>query len=314
MTTAKIGFVGLGIMGVPMVRNLVKSGYSVALFDIDRDLTMALAEELVGSARAAANLKELAEQSDIVFAMLPNGQIVQQVVLGPDGLIHGLRAGSILVDTSSSEPWLTEQTGKALSEQGISMIDAPVSGAQVGAQRAELVFMVGGDEAVVARITPMLNAMGKHIFHLGGLASGHAMKCINNCITAITFGATAEGLISGQRYGLDPAVMVDVLNVSTGGSWITQTHFHQRIFNRMFDDPFKLELMLKDIRISNELARATASPVPYAALTEQFWRMAHHEAGPGASVSEIVRWQENLSGTPLVAGGQKKRNSPVDPA
>lgn len=153
MTTAEIGFVGLGVMGDPMVRNLVKNGYSVVLFDVDRELTKGLAEELAGSARAAANLKELAEQSDIVFTMLPNGQVVQKVVLGPDGLIHGLRAGSILVDTSSSEPWLTEQTGKALSEQGVSMIDAPVSGAQVGAQRGELVFMVGGDEAVVARVT-----------------------------------------------------------------------------------------------------------------------------------------------------------------
>ena len=312
MAELKIGFVGLGVMGSPMVRNLVKNGFKVIVFDLDAALTKGLAEELAGSAEAAPNVRLLAEQSDVVITMLPNGEVVQKVTLGEGGLLEGLRAGSILIDTSSSEPWLTRKTGEVLLARGVSMIDAPVSGAQIGAQRGELVFMVGGEVSAVERITPVLNAMGKNIFHLGPLAAGHAMKCINNCITAITFTATAEGLISGERYGLDPAVMVDVLNVSTGGSWITQTHFHQRILNRAFDDPFKLELMLKDIRISNELARSTATPVPYASLTEQFWRMAHHEVGAGASVSEIVRWLENQTHTALVAGGSR-RNSQSEP-
>ena len=179
---------------------------------------------------------------------------------------------------------------------------APVSGAAWGAQAAELVFMVGGSDEDVARVRPLLERMGKAVHHLGRLGAGHAMKCLNNCITAMTFSATAEALVVGKRYGLDPAVMVDVLNQSTGGSWITQTHFHQRIFNRSFDDPFKLELMRKDVGIAVQLAQQTATPMPMAGLGQQLWRMADHAAGPGASVSELVRWVEQLSGTELTPG------------
>ena len=238
--------------------------------------------------------------------MLPNGQVVQQVALGEQGLIHGLKPGSLLLDTSSAEPWITTQTAQALAARGVSMVDAPVSGAQWGAQEAKLVFMVGGSDADVARVRPLLDTMGRTVFHLGELGAGHAMKCLNNCVTSMTMAATAEALVAGKRYGLDPKVMVDVLNESTGGSWITQTHFHQRVFNRKFDDPFKLELMLKDIGIALELARETGTPMPISALGQQLWRMADHAMGSGASVSELVRWVENQSGTELTPGRQAR--------
>ncbi|HEY8357189.1 MAG TPA: NAD-binding protein, partial [Ramlibacter sp.] len=170
-----------------------------------------------------------------------------------------------------------------------------------------LVFMVGGSDADVARVKPLMDVMGRAVFHLGGVGSGHAMKCINNCITAITLANTAEGLVAGKRYGLDPKVMVDVLNESTGGSWITQTHFHQRVFNRSFDDPFKLELMLKDMGIAIGLAAETDTPVPLWGLGQQLWRMADHAAGAGASVSELVRWVENQSGTELTPGATPRK-------
>ncbi len=134
------------------------------------------------------------------------------------------------------------------------MVDAPVSGAEAGAKNAELVFMIGGDPAAVARVQPLFAVLGKSQFHLGPIGSGHAMKSINNLITAITFLATAEGLVIGRSYGLDPAVAVDVLNVSTGMSWISRTHIAQRILTRRFDDPFKLDLMVKDIDIALRIA------------------------------------------------------------
>jgi 3-hydroxyisobutyrate dehydrogenase-like beta-hydroxyacid dehydrogenase len=233
--------------------------------------------------------------------------VVSDVVTGADGVVHGLRPGALLLDTSSCEPWLTEQTAAALAARGASMVDAPVSGAQWGAVDAQLVFMVGGADADVARIRPLLDVMGRAVFHLGGLGCGHAMKCINNCITAITLANTAEGLVAGKRYGLDPKVMVEVLNVSTGGSWITQTHFEQRVFNRSFDDPFKLELMLKDMGIAVELARETDTPVPIWGLGQQLWRMADHAAGAGASVSELVRWVERQTGTELTPGAAPRQ-------
>jgi 3-hydroxyisobutyrate dehydrogenase len=302
MPAIDIGFIGLGVMGAPMATHLARAGHRLTLLDLDAATATELADTLGQPARVATTAREVAQASDIVITMLPNGQVVQQVALGDDGLVHGWRPGALLLDTSSCEPWLTEQTGRALAERGGRMVDAPVSGAQWGAVDAQLVFMAGGAAEDVQRARPLLDVMGRAVFHLGPLGAGHAMKCINNCITAVTLANTAEGLVAGKRYGLDPQVMVEVLNASTGGSWITQTHFNQRVFNRAFDDPFKLELMLKDMGIALELARDTATPVPLWGLGQQLWRMADHAAGPGASVSELVRWVEQQSGTELTPG------------
>jgi 3-hydroxyisobutyrate dehydrogenase len=297
-----IGFIGLGVMGAPMATHLARAGHRLTLLDLDTAAATQLADTLGKPARVAATPQELAQACEVVITMLPDGQVVQQVALAENGLLQGAHPGLLLVDTSSCEPWLTERTGAALAERGVAMIDAPVSGAQWGAVDAQLVFMVGGAERDVARARPLLETMGRAVFHLGPLGAGHAMKCINNCITAVTLANTAEGLVAGKRYGLDPQAMLAVLNASTGGSWITQTHFEQRVFNRAFDDPFKLALMLKDMGIAVELARGTGTPVPLWGLGQQLWRMADHAAGPGASVSELVRWVERQSGTELTPG------------
>jgi 3-hydroxyisobutyrate dehydrogenase-like beta-hydroxyacid dehydrogenase len=295
-----IGFIGLGVMGAPMATHLAKAGHRLTLLDAHAQTADDLAQAL-GAAQASTPA-EVAARSELVITMLPNGDVVREVTLGDEGLVHGLQPGALLLDTSSAEPWLTRQTAEALAGYGATMVDAPVSGAAWGAQAAELVFMVGGSDADVARVRPLLDLMGKAVHHLGPLGSGHAMKCLNNCVTAMTFVATAEALVAGKRYGLDPAVMVDVLNQSTGGSWVARTHFHQRIFNRAFDDPFKLALMRKDVGIAMQLAHQTGTPMPMAGLGEQLWRMADHAAGPDASVSELVRWVEGLSGTELTPG------------
>jgi 3-hydroxyisobutyrate dehydrogenase-like beta-hydroxyacid dehydrogenase len=302
-----IGFIGLGVMGTPMASHLARAGHRLTLLDADAKVARDLAHTLGGEALAVATPREVAERSDVIITMLPNGEVVRQVVLGDDGVAQGIKPGALVLDTSSCEPWLTEQTAAGLAERGANFVDAPVSGAQWGAQEAKLVFMVGGSEADVARVRPLLDVMGRAVFHLGGVGCGHAMKCINNCITAITLANTAEGLVAGKRYGLDPKAMIDVLNESTGGSWITQTHFNQRVFNRKFDDPFKLELMLKDVGIALELARETATPVPIWGLGQQLWRMADHDAGAGASVSELVRWVEKQSGTELTPGAVPRK-------
>ncbi|MFV0437842.1 MAG: NAD-binding protein [Desulfopila sp.] len=137
--------------------------------------------------------------------------------------------------------------------------------------------------------------MGKQIFHLGPVGSGHRMKCINNLITAVTLMATAEGMIIGKRFGLDPEVMTDVLNASTGMSWISQTHLKQRIINRTFDDAFRLSLMAKDVGIAMNLASEKKLPVPVSALAHQLWRAAEISTEPDSSISEVVRWMEHLA-------------------
>ncbi len=304
MQSLDIGFIGLGVMGAPMATHLARAGHRLALHDADPAVARALACTLGGAAQALDSPAALAPRCDIVITMLPNGQVVQQVVLGERGLLQGLKQGALLLDSSSAEPWLTQRTAAALAARGVAMVDAPVSGAQWGAQEAKLVFMVGGEAAEVARVRPLLDLMGRAVHHVGALGAGHAMKCINNLITAITFSATMEGLVIGKRYGLDPAAMVEVLDQSTGGSWITQNHIRQRVLSRSFDDPFKLELMLKDIGIALELGRDAQLPLPLSSLGLQLWRAAALAAGPGASVSELARWVEQQAGTAVTPGAE----------
>jgi 3-hydroxyisobutyrate dehydrogenase len=276
MNKPRVGFIGIGVMGAPMAGHIAKAGYPLAVHDIDRASADALASEREGVVVADAP-RAIAEISDIVITML-------------------------LLDTSSSEPWLTVETANALAGAGIDMVDAPVSGAQIGAQTAQLVFMVGGEKEPVSRVTPLLQVMGKQFFHLGPIGSGHAMKCINNLITAITFMASAEGLTIGKQFGLDPEIMVEVLNVSTGMSWISQTHFKQRIISRKFDDPFKLDLMIKDIGIAMELAKRNGLPAPLSALGQELWKAAGRHSKKGGSISNMVRWIESMTRTEITSG------------
>lgn len=303
----RLGFVGLGIMGYPMSGHLAKAGYPLAVFDTDPAMVQRVCElraDIVAAASAAA----VGATSDIVITMLPDGNVVRDVALGEHGLIDGMAPGSLLLDTSSSQPWLTMATAEALSERGIGMVDAPVSGAQWGAEQADLVFMVGGTPADVARVRPLLDVLGRSIHHCGPLSSGHIMKCINNTITAMTLLGTAEGLALGSRAGLDPVAMVDVLNDSTGGSWISRNHVPQRILTRTFDDPFRLELMAKDVRIAVELARGLDVSVPFADQCARAYDAAHALAGPGRSLSELVRWVEQYTGVEIMPGGDAEHH------
>lgn len=296
-----IGFIGLGVMGLPMASNLAQAGYSLTVYDVN-PAALERAAQTIDKVSLAQSPAEVARASEIVVTMLPSGKYVQEVALGENGLINGFHEGSLLLDTSSSEPWLTKETAAKLAEQGVAMVDAPVSGAQIGAQTGQLVFMVGGEPTAVERVRPLFEVMGKQVFHLGGIGAGHTMKCLNNMVTAMTFMATTEGLVIGKKLGLDPEVMTDVLNVSTGMSWISQTQIKQRITSRKFDDAFKLELMVKDIGIAMNLALEQFIPVPFSATGQQLWRAAALHAGKGASISEMVRWVEDMTGITLTPG------------
>lgn len=293
-----IGFIGLGVMGMPMAGHLASAGHRLTVLDTDRARVDAFVDAHP-TAHAAATPSEVARKSDIVITMLPDGRHVHAVASGEDGLVDGFEGGELLVDTSSSEPWLTLETARALEGRGAAMVDAPTSGAERGAVEAELIFMAGGADDAVARARDVLDVMGRQVFHLGPISAGHTMKSINNCITAMTFLATSEGLALGTRLGLDPNVMTDVLNEATGMSWITQTHIKQRITNRAFDDAFKLELMVKDIRIALELAGKAEMPLPLSELGQRMYQAADELAGPHASVSELVRWVEHETGVEI---------------
>jgi 3-hydroxyisobutyrate dehydrogenase len=291
MSRCPVGFVGLGVMGLPMARHLAAAGHPLTAYDIDPQARERLGRDSA-SAVIASSAQEVAAASEIVVTMLPSGREVESVVFGAQGLAVSLRPGSLLLDTSSSDPSDTKATANRLQDMGIDMVDAPVSGAEIGAQNAELVFMVGGTNAGLARVRPLLDVLGTSVFHLGPVGSGHAMKSINNMITAATFLATAEGLVIGKRYGLDPAAMAGVLNSSTGMSWVSKTHIEQRIISRKFDDPFKFDLMVKDIGIAMRLASELGLSMDLSQANQRVWQRTQREIAPGSSVSELVRQLE----------------------
>ena len=301
MSKPRLGFIGIGVMGIPMAGHLAKAGYALTLHDINRTNADKLAEANEGI-RVVEAPRAVAEASDIVITMLPSGKVVREVALGDSGLIDGFQSGALLLDTSSCEPWLTIETAKSLAEKGVDMVDAPVSGARSGAESAELVFMVGGEKGSITRVSPLLQIMGKQVFHLGPVGAGHAMKCINNLCSALIFMATTEGLTIGKKFGLDPDVMTDVLNVSTGGSWISQTQIKQRITSRKFDDAFRLDLMVKDIGIAMELANSQGLPLPLSALGQHLWKAAGHYVREGSNISYLVKWIEHMTGIEITSG------------
>jgi 3-hydroxyisobutyrate dehydrogenase len=289
-------------MGMPMARHLAGAGYPLTVHDINGD-ALARLKGLYPGVTIATCASEVASASEIVISMLPSGREVRDTALGKDGLLLGFQAGSLLVDTSSSEPWYTQEINAALRTVGVAMLDAPVSGAEAGAIAAELVFMVGGDATEVQRVRPLLKILGKKIFHLGPVGAGHVMKSINNLITAVTFMATAEGLLIGKGSGLDPQIMNDVLNESTGMSWITRTHIGQRILSRRFDDPFKFDLMMKDINIALQVADDLHLELALCAEAQARWREIQDTIAKGSSVSELVRALETRTGLELTKHG-----------
>ena len=300
MSKERIGFIGLGVMGGAMARHLAAAGYEMTVLD----LNPAAVDRLRGEhphVRAVGTPTEVAAASDIVITMLPSGKEVVSTALGEHGLIHGFRPGSLLLDTSSSAPWHTKEASATLAENGIAMVDAPVSGAEVGARTAELVFMVGGAAEDVARVKPLLDVMGKASFHLGPIGSGDVMKAMNNLLTAVALTATTEILLVGTRCGLDPAVMNDVLDISTGESWITRTHYRARVFNRAFDDSFTFDLMLKDMNIAGDIAEGADVPMPVSNEARRLWSDLQRDLPKNSAISRLSYALEQRTGVTLVS-------------
>src|SRR2546425_3793334 len=298
VSPARIGFIGLGRMGHPMARNLARAGYVIVAHDVDGN-ALKRACEATG-AEAATSLKGTAERCDAVITMLPDGNAVRAVLLGPgDCLLAGFPRGSVFIDMSSSSPLGTRELGARLAERGVAMLDAPVSGGVRKAADAALSIMVGGDAQIIARCRPILEAMGRQIFLTGPLGSGHAMKALNNYVSAAGLLAAAEGVLAAQRFGLDPGNVVDILNASTGMNNSTLNKFHQFILSRAFDSGFSLDLMVKDLRTALEVARSTGSPAPLAEACLKAWTEAQASLGPGKDHTAVARHWEMLAGTEL---------------
>jgi 3-hydroxyisobutyrate dehydrogenase len=295
-----VGFIGLGNMGWPMARHLVEGGIAPVLLDAVPERAAVFALEIGG--RAARDLHDLARESDIVITMLPNGDTVRAVVLGEagrHGLIDGLRENALLVDMGSSDPRAYPAIEDALRARGAQMIDAPVSGAVTGAEAGTLTIMAGGDAAAIDRAMPLFQLVGKQVFRTGALGTGQAMKALNNLASAGAFILTLEILLIGQRFGLDPALMTQILNVSTGRNNATDKKILPHVLSRRFDSGFALALMAKDLTTAFGLTEATATPSIFAGPTLEAARAALAALGPDADHTAIARWLEDRVGEAL---------------
>lgn len=289
----KVGFIGIGAMGLPMAARVVQAGFPVTVLDSDRARAAAVAGAEVATDGAA-----LAREAELIVTMLPTSGIVADALAT---VLPVLRAGTIVVEMSSGAPVATQALAADVARAGGVLIDAPVSGGVKRAETGELAIMVGGEPDAIDRAEPLLKTMGTTITRIGPVGSAHAMKALNNLASAGGFLMGIEALLIGQRFGLDPAVMVDVLNASTGMSSSSQKKFKQFVLSRSFDAGFGLDLMVKDLGIALGVARETGTPAPVSALVREMWAAAQAMLGPGQDHTAAAKLSERLAGTELGA-------------
>jgi 3-hydroxyisobutyrate dehydrogenase len=284
-----VAFVGLGMMGRPMAGHLVRAGFTVRVADASKDMLDAFCDAHPGAIRCAS-AADAAKGAEIVVTMLPNGTVVRAVATGAS-----LEHGQLLLDMSSSAPLGTRTLGEELARQGVAMVDAPVSGGVAKAKEATLAIMAGGTADGVERARPVLEKLGAKIIPTGPLGSGHAMKALNNYVSAAGLTAAAEALLIARSFGLDPAIMTDVLNASTGRNNSTEGKLKQQILSGAFASGFAMDLMAKDLATAGDLAKALGVPAPFAEECISLWAEASKQL-PRADHTAIFSFLEGLKG------------------
>ena len=282
-------------MGWPMAANLHAAGFSLVVRDADAARQARFAGEHPGA--VAADSPDAFTAAGLVVTMLPNGSIVQDALLGW-GIAAALEPGALVVEMSSSDPSDTVGLAAGLAGGGIRVVDAPVSGGVPRALTGELSLMVGGADEDVARAQPVLRVLGDPArqFRTGALGTGHAMKALNNVIGAATYCATAEALVIGQRFGLDPQTMIAIINASTGRSFVSETVFAAEVLTGRYGSGFALGLMAKDVHIARSVAAAAEADAPAVALADDRWAKALGQLGPAAdqSMAHQAWWADQL--------------------
>lgn len=296
---AEVLFVGLGAMGAPMATALAGAGHRLRLRDVDATRTAALAEQLSATAVTDDGLAEAAAAVRLVVLMLPDSPAVEAVLLGEQGLLGLLAAGSTVVDMSSSRPSSTVALAARAEQLGVDYVDAPVSGGVARARDASLAIMAGGSPEAFAQVQPLLAVMGGEVTLVGPAGAGHAMKALNNLLSAIGLAAAAEVLAIGANFGLEPQVMLDVLNRSTGRNHATEVKMERFVLSGAFDSGFSLRLMVKDLRTALELAHDTGTPVPLSAGALEEWTAAGRTLPPDADHTAVAAYVERRAGTEL---------------
>lgn len=297
-----LGFIGLGRMGAPMGRRLIEAGHSLVVHDV-RAETVRSFQEL--GASPAGSAKEVADRVETVLVSLPTPSIVEQVVIGEGGIIDG-RTVRCVVDMSTTGTTMARRIAARLAERGIHHVDSPVSGGASGAAKGTLAVMVSGPEEDYERLKPILSVIGK-VFRIGESAGmAQTMKLVNNLLSATALAASSEAMVMGVKAGLDPAVMLDVINAGSGRNSATQDKFPGAILSRNFDSGFATELMYKDVRLCLNEAEALDVPMPVASAVHQLWQLARVRIGGDQDFTTIVKLIEEWAGAE-VSGNQKGR-------
>ena len=304
MPAGVVGFVGLGNMGIPMTRRLVGAGYQVRGYDMSADAVAAFeaigTSDAGGGVTAVADLASVGDGADAVILMLPDSDIVERVVLArlasepaegtAGGLLASLPAGATIIDMSSSDPARTRALAAQVALAGVTLIDAPVSGGVSGARAGTLMIMVGGPAAAFERFQPMLATLGKKVVHAGDVGAGHAIKALNNLMSAAHLLASSEALIAGRRFGLDPAVMLEIVNGASGRSGSTENKWPNYVLTEKYDAGFSIRLMVKDVKLALSIEHATGVPSAASEAVVATWEAALADLPPDADHTAIARW------------------------
>ena len=305
----RVGYIGLGLMGKPMARNILKAGFPLVVHNRSRGPV----DELVAlGAQAAHSPAEVAAQVDVVITNLPDSPDVEQVALGPQGIIEGAHPGLIFIDHSTIKPETARHIAQVLGAQGVLCLDAPVSGGDIGAQQGTLTIMVGGPAEALEKARPVLEAEGRTITHIGGPGAGQMAKVANQIMVAAQMVAMAELLLLAQKAGVDPQRVVQAIRGGAAQCW-TLDHKPQRLFAGERGPGFKARLMLKDLDIVLDTARAYGMPLPATATHAQLYR-AMQTLGLGElDNSAVIAVYEALTGEPLATSGEPSASDDEEP-
>lgn len=299
---ARLGFLGLGIMGYPMARHLLAAGHEVALWSH----TAAKAEQLAreGNGAACATPREVAERAEAIFLCVGDTAMSEQVTLGPSGLIEGIQPGAAVADCSTVAPAYARRAWQAFRQKGAHFLDAPVTGSKPGAENATLTFMVGGDQAVYEKLKPYMEIMGKRFYYCGGPGMGLHAKLSQNLILSNMLQAFNEGMVLAAKAGVDPELMLDILDNSAARSGIASFKA-PFVFRRDFSTNFSVRWMHKDIGLMLETAAELQVPLPLTALTQQVFRAAMAEGFADEDICSTIKVLERIAGVEVVPPSKK---------
>jgi 2-hydroxy-3-oxopropionate reductase len=292
MPEKKVGFVGLGLMGRPMAKNLAQAGYELVLYNRTRSKAEELAEEV--EARVAESPKEVAHSSSVIFTMLPGPPEVRQVVAGEDGLLEGAGEGALIADTSTSSPVLARELAHLAREQGVGMLDAPVSGGDVGAIEGTLSIMVGGDEEHFERAKPLFEVMGDTVTHVGPSGAGQLVKAANQIVVALLIEAVSEALVLGSKGGVAPEKILEVLSGGVAANKVIEVK-REKFLDHDFEPGGKVEFHRKDLRIALQAGEEYGVALPVTAVVCQMFEALMARERHGWDHSSLLAVIEDLA-------------------